>query len=427
MMRKTLIFVIVTLLALIQTGCHDFSYQGLHNVVTEEDEYNPQRVIMFIGSSTNIKFNDNDEEEDQEEEGETKGTGVIGSVEGFTEKSFYIYSFLGRLQKSSYSQMAKDDPMACLIDGSLDDPESVMGREAVWNPASSLIDWKYSKDPVFYPVGEALGLTYDFFAYYVDDMKLTNEDFRRTDDSVEIDIEIDGSQDIMSAVAVAADKELWYGTEDAREYAYRKECTYSYYTAQLNIHPRFIFKHHLTKLDFKLIPGKTPGFTREVKVEKIEVYSRKKADFVVAHRNHNHVGDNMGVFFKGEKSSLELKEPDGTGFQGRMVTTVAGEGPGDVVDNLGSLLVAPDQDYHLFVTLTEYRDGVKVSDSELNELHVYLGNMADPDAPFFEAGNEYMISMTIYGKMDIRVSTEVLKWGEGGDYIYDFDEEYWNN
>ena len=420
MTRKTLIFLVFTLLCMTQMGCHDFSYQGLHDVVTEDEDNNPQKVIMFIGTSTNIQYL---EPNGTGKDDSTKGTGVIGSVEGFTDKSFNIYAFLSRTQTSTYELSAKEDSLLCLIDGSLDDPESIMGREAMWNPESNLIDWKENAKPVFYPTGEALGLTYDFFAYYVDDMELKNEDFHRTQNSVEVDIEIDGSQDIMSAVAVAAEDELWFGTEDSREYAYRKECTYSYYTAQLGIHPRFIFKHHLTKLDFRILPGVTLGLNKEIKVEKIEVRSKNKGKFVVAHKNHNHVGNNMGVFFKGEKTNLALKEGDGSVFQPRTMITGSNQVSGTEINDLSSLLVAPDTEYSLFVTLSEFRDGRQVAYSVRNEMTIYLGNGNDLDAPGFEAGNEYLITLTIHGSMDVEVNTELIQWRDSGDVEYDADEE----
>ena len=420
MKRQTLIFMVFTLLCLTQMGCHDFSYQGLHDVVVEEEDTNPQKVIMFIGTSTNIQYL---EPNGTGKDDSTKGTGVIGSVEGFTDKSFNIYAFLTRTQTSTYELTAKEDSLSCLIDGSLDDPESIMGRKAMWNPESNLIDWTGNSEPVFYPTGEALGLTYDFFAYYVDDMELRNEDFHRTENSVEIDIEIDGSQDIMSAVAVAAEDELWFGTEDSREYAYRKECTYSYYTAQLGIHPRFIFKHHLTKLDFRVVPGVTGNMKKDIRVDKVEVCSKHKANFVVAHRNHNHVGNNMGVFFKGEKANLVLKEEDGSEFQGRMLSTVPDAVSAVPIDDFASLLVAPDTEYYIYLTLSEWRDGRQVSSSERNEVYVYLGNGTDDDMPSFEAGNEYMITMTVHGQMDVDVSVEMVEWEQGGDFNFDFDEE----
>ena len=128
-MRKTLIFVIVTLLALIQTGCHDFSYQGLHNVVTEEEEYNPQRVIMFIGSSTNIKFNDNDEEEDQEEEGETK-VAMIRSLAIYMRQQYLIWN------KDTVTDETIFQDIERLSDGKVKIPEGMtlgkVGQDAVY-------------------------------------------------------------------------------------------------------------------------------------------------------------------------------------------------------------------------------------------------------------------------------------------------------
>ena len=410
------IFMVMSLLCLTQVGCHDMSYQGLNKIDTDPDSDNPQRVLMFLGTSAS------------DSEGlKSKGTGPIVSADGFEGKTFNIYAFQKKSSDVavSYSTLSQEDSFACLIDASIDEPGSKQGRVAVWNPESGIIDWKYSADYVFYPGGESMAMPFDFFAYYVDDMLLENEDFHRTDKSVEIDIEIDGYQDLMSAVAVAGEDELKLGAEDdEKEFLYRKQSTYSYYTAQLNIHPRFVFKHHLVKLDFKIVPGQTPEFLKDVRVEKLEVYSKNKANFVVAHKNYDPEDpddDKLGLFFYNDKAHLELKEKDGSPFITRELSTIA-DGSEAMSMDLGTMLVAPDDGYYIYLTLSEDRDGKPITDKERNELYVYLGNLNDTSRMGFEAGSEYLITMSVYGKMDVRVSAELKKWGEGGDFGYDFDD-----
>ena len=92
-------------------------------------------------------------------------------------------------------------------------------------------------------------------------------------------------------------------------------------------------------------------------------------------------------------------------------------------------------EYLLYVTLAESRDGEIVSEGERNELQIYLGPTPGyddgdenrEDGGKFAAGGEYVITLTVYGKLDVVASTNLLKWNTGGDYTYDNDEEDWNN
>lgn len=421
MKKRIFIYIAFVLLGLMPAGCMHDSYRGLVDVTDTGDNVEPQRVVMFVGKSNEMT------------EYDLKGSGVIGTVEGLEGKNFYIYSFLKGNIDVPYSDKAADDNHSCLIDASLDDPESLAGRKVFWNSESGIIEWAQEGDHLYYPIGDARSLTYDFFAYYIDDdMVLTNENVHRKQNSVVIDVEIDGSQDVMSAYARPTEEELVQNTETPEEVSHRERCSYSHYTASLNIHPRFVFKHHLTKLDFKLVPGGTPGTTKDVMVEKIEVYTRTKGKFTVADKNP----DNLRIAFGPDYDYLFLKEKDGGEFVPRLVTTLSsGEVTDGVIDDLGSLLVAPDEKYEIYVTLSETREDGVVSEGERNRLEVYLGKTPGEDegdddrddGGDFSAGNEYLITLTIYGKMDVRVGTELLDWDEGGDYGYDYDEEHWKD
>lgn len=400
---------------------HD-SYRGLVDVTVTDDNFEPQRIVMFVGKSNEIK------EED------IKGSGVISTVEGLEDKFFYIYSFLKGNIDIPYTGLASEGDNTCLIDGSLDEEGSMAGRKVFWNPESGIIEWAHGGDHLYYPLGDARSLTYDFFAYYIDeDMPLTNENVHRKQNSVVIDVEIDGSQDLMSAYAKPTEEELTQNADTPEDVSHRERCSYSHFTASLNIHPRFVFKHHLTKLDFKIVPGGTPGTTKDVTIEKIEIRSMTRGKFTVADKNPA----NLRVVFDSDHyDDLPLKEKAGEDFVPRLITTISGDEVTDgVIDDLGSFLVAPDEKYEIFVTLSEMREDGLVSESERNRLEVYLGQTPEEDEGDgdreddgnFGAGHEYLITLTIYGKMDIKVGTELLDWDDGGGFDYDYDEEHWKD
>lgn len=413
MKKGTLISVFVLSVSALLTGCVDDSYRGFVDVDMSVDNDVPHEVYMTLGEPSDITNGVSI----------TKGTGVIGSVDGFTGKTFHIYAF-NQDDFTSMETTAVQDTIRCLVDGSLDDPESLMGREAKWNPQTEFVEWASGDRPIYYPIGEGSGHIYDFFAYYVDDMELTNEDFHRTERSVMIDIEIDGSQDLMSSKAAPTEEQL-AKIEDEKERVYRQYCSYSYYTASRTIplHPNFIFKHHLVKLSFRIVPGGTPGMTKDVMVERIDLESRYKGKFTVADKNNP---TNVGVRFDKDLKHLTLSEKDGSEFVPRLVSTFSnGYVESGVINDLGCLLVAPADSYRLFVTLSETRDGDVISTGETNEVVIY--NTPTEDKSEFEAGHEYLITLTVYGKMDVRVGTEMIEWGLGGDYTYDQDEEDWKN
>lgn len=413
MKKGTLISVFVLSVSALLAGCVDDSYRGFVDVDMSVDNDVPHEVYMTLGEPSDITNG----------VPIAKGTGVIGSVEDFTDKTFHIYAF-NRDYFTSMETTAVEDTIRCLVDGSLDDPESLMGREARWNPQTEFVEWASGDRPIYYPTGEGSGHIYDFFAYYVDDMELTNEDFHRTESSVMIDVEIDGSQDLMSSQAAPTPDQL-EKIKNMQGVDNLISSLYGYLTASSNIplHPTFTFRHHLVKLSFRIVPGGTPGITKDVMVERIDLESRYKGKFTVAENNSY---GSLGVEFDKDLKLMTLSEKDGSEFVPRLVSTFSdGYVESGVINDLGCLLVAPADSYRLFVTLSETRDGDVISTGETNEVVIY--NTPTEDKSEFEAGHEYLITLTVYGKMDVRVGTEMIEWGLGGDYTYDQDEEDWKN
>lgn len=386
-----------------QAGCLDDSYTGTVFVEEYVEEGALHEIRMTIGGAE-----------------ETRGSGVIGDVSSFAGKDFYVYAF-NRDTKTDYSTVSATDSLRCLVDGSYDDPESLMGRRAYWNPATEVVEWGVGESPIYYPMGENEGHDFDFFAYYLDNIEPANEDIIRSNDDIKINIEIDGSQDLMSAKAKPTKAQLEDILDKQGEVAMllQREHCYSYYTASHNLNPNFDFIHHLVKLDFKLVPGGTPGMTKDVTVEKIEIRTKHKATFTVADKYDD---NRLGLKFQEDTTRLALKERDGSEYQPRLISTVnkVGAVTDGIVDDLGSLLVAPDVEYYLYIVLGEVQ-GDRVLEGKENEKVIYQGT--EEDKIEFTAGNEYLITLTIYGQMDVRVSADIGEWDKGGDYEYDYDDD----
>ena len=386
-----------------QAGCLDDSYTGTVFVEEYVEEGALHEIRMTIGGAE-----------------QTRGSGVIGDVSSFAGKDFYVYAF-NRDTKTDYATVSATDSLRCLVDGSYDDPESLMGRRAYWNPATEVVEWGVGESPIYYPMGENEGHDFDFFAYYLDNIEPADEDIIRSNDDIKINIEIDGSQDLMSAKAKPTKAQLEDILDKQGEVAMllQREHCYSYYTASHNLNPNFDFIHHLVKLDFKLVPGGTPGMTKDVTVEKIEIRTKHKATFTVADKYDD---NRLGLKFQEDTTRLALKERDGSEYQPRLISTVnkVGAVTDGIVDDLGSLLVAPDVEYYLYIVLGEVQENGLVLESKENEKVIYQGT--EEDKIEFTAGNEYLITLTIYGQMDVRVNAEIGKWEEGGDYEYDYDD-----
>ena len=126
----------------------------------------------------------------------------------------------------------------------------------------------------------------------------------------------------------------------------------------------------------------------------------------------------MGLTFDADTTTLALTETDGSAFDGRLVTTFKdGQTIDGVIDDMGSLLVAPRDEYDLIITLSEVdEDGNHQTSEPYSNIKVLsVGTAKDPQP--FVAGSEYLVTLTVYGKMDVRVSTTIKEWEDGGFYI----------
>ena len=390
--------------AVMLAGCVDRSYGGMEDEEIFDDMTEPIPVKIHIGSAESIV---------------TKGSGVIADVTEWKGEKFYVYAFSNDMF-STYDVTSKTDNSRCLIDGSKDVPGTMAGKQAYMMETTNMVAWSGPDERVYYPFGSESGIVYDFFAYYIDDIKVQEKDITRLEDKIMFRVEIDGSQDLMSSKArVLADQLA--GFDDEQERLYMEHYCYSYYAARKGIDPIFVFKHHLTKLDFQMTPQHNVMGKRTVKVNRIELRTKYKAQFTVADRGS---ADNLGLLFDDDDyADLPLKDEGQEGLtEGKYVLETL-DSPNDpkVPVPVGtSLLVAPADSYEVYIYMTEsFPDGTVYEYPE--PLKVDLTNRDG-----FLPGNGYRVNISVYGATKMEAGVTLVKWNDGGKIEIDDEDAFGN-
>lgn len=393
-------------------SCQDSSYRGSADEFFIEDQ--PVPVSIMIGD-INDKIVDLwgvGTETKASEEVRTKGTGPKDVEEEglWAGEDMYIYSFKKDML-TSYKAMSVDQPLECLIDGSIDTPGSVQGKRARLNDLDAYISWQGLQKVIYYHEGTQ---PYEFFAYYIDDLELKEEDFVRENDAVKINVKIDGAHDLMSSHGKLTEAQLYGGSLSDKDRLNCKNYSFSAYTALRNIQPVLIFKHHLTRFTFSVAAGRDRADA--VIIDSIRIHTKTKGVFTVAAKNPNH----MGVDFSGttEYEWLHLRNDDGTMIPpGSMHThPYDPEAPSQEQKHLGTLMVAPDMGYKLEVYAHETTVNGNLEEYKNADLV-----LTPPDGEYFQAGHEYKVKLTIYGLMEMGLDIQLVEWEDGGDINIDND------
>lgn len=387
-------------------ACSDHSYRGDADAGVVEEELVP--VMVVVGDPDHLIVTPSG-----------KGQGAIDSdtKEAWEDASIYVFAFKRDLQ-TSFSVTSQEDSEWCLLDGSGDEMGSLAGKKARIGMLDSYVAWEGINRKIYYPQSNQ---PYDFYGYYIDDIPVEQEKITRTDDAVQIEVEIDGTQDLMTSKAELTDDQLY--REDLTDEDRLDILNYSYsaYTAKRNIQPVMYFKHHLARLRFELYPGRVEA--NEVYVDSITVRSKDRAIFTVAHK----ADDRMGVDFSMDSTYtfLSLREEDGSRLRRDTYhTDYTGDYnlplyERDGVQVGGSLLVAPDTQYEAHIYLKERGKG--------NGSMVYTYENVVPitcNEGYFEAGKQYTVRIGVYGMMEVSVGVEIVPWGYGGSITIDQEDRY---
>lgn len=398
MMSRRFIFALICLMAFL--SCTNRSWEGVTDEQYDDlDKGDPVPVVISMGGLQN---------------GYVKGSGAVDAEDGRLWKDVDVYVYAFRKDAYSYLSLATGGTTT-LVDASLDFPSSKLGRRAFYDGSDGYVTWADSDKDVFYPLGKQ---PYDFFAYYIDDLKVPSSSVSRNGKSVSFPVEIDGSRDLMSAHAEFSDDLVAGQGFSQYDILLMEQYAFSSWTARRNVNPSLQFKHHLSRLRFEIYPASEGANT--VYVNQIKVKSKTSARFTVASGDYSSIGLDFGI--SNVRQDLSLCEQDGsalkkntyhTEYEGDFSEAVY-ERPGVQVG--GTILVAPDSSYEVALTTYEAKEGGV-------ELH---------PTPFtikidggFKAGQQYVVRLAVYGMMAVKPTVEVEAWGTGGNIILDEEDKYY--
>lgn len=292
----------------------------------------------------------------------------------------------------------------------------------------------------YYPVSG----NYDFWGYRVDDAAGATPVVKIVDDNGDevtadhmdqatkrvVDIEIDGSQDIMAGKAEpSADEVAKLGN-----YA---DNFYSAYAARKGVQPNITFNHLLTRFTFEVRAGSKAtaglpagGNTDAVKVTGISVDSKTTGTLTVAYTGATKEAAEL-LTFTGDASALTLKQRDAALADNNaplvalepvsLTWTDDAATIGDVIKVGEALLVAPGEtEYPLTISLSqdllEQLTGAKVTRPLEQKATIKMDGTKK-----FEPGKSYKVTITVYGLQEIEVTATLVPWADGGSIDIDDD------
>lgn len=289
----------------------------------------------------------------------------------------------------------------------------------------------------YYPVSG----NYDFWGYRVDDAAGATPVVKIVDDNGDevaadqatkrvVDIEIDGSQDIMAGKAESSADEV----AKLGNYA---DNFYSAYAARKGVQPNITFNHLLTRFTFEVRAGSKAtaglpagGNTDAVKVTGVSVDSKTTGTLTVAYTGATKEAAEL-LTFTGDASALTLKQRDAALADNNaplvalepvsLTWTDDAATIGDVIKVGEALLVAPGEtEYPLTISLSqdvlEQLTGAKVTRPLEQKATIKMDGTKK-----FEPGKSYKVTITVYGLQEIEVTATLVPWADGGSIDIDDD------
>lgn len=291
----------------------------------------------------------------------------------------------------------------------------------------------------YYPVSG----NYDFWGYRVDDA-VTGTPAVKTvgDDGTEVeanaatkrvvDIEIDGSQDIMAGKAAPS-------ADEVTKLGGYADNFYSAYAARKGVQPNITFEHLLTRFTFEVRAGSKAtaglpagGNTDAVKVTGVSVGSKTTGTLTVAYTGATKKAAEL-LTFTGDASPLILKQRDEAVADNNaplvalkpvtLTWTDDAATIGDVLKVGEALLVAPgEKEYPLTIALSQ--DVLqKVGEAKVTMPLEQKATIKMDGTKTFEPGKSYKVTITVYGLEDIRVTATLVPWADGGSIDIDDDRD----
>lgn len=373
---------------------------------------------------------------------QTRGTGTVGGMTDaenvWAGQTLWVYM----LQKGSMDLAVYKSPAVgstAAAESKVFDNKEFKAPNTADNTKSGLATTA-DGTIAYYPVSGR----YDFWGYRVDDaavggkptVKIVNDngDEVAADQATKrvVDIEIDGSQDIMAGKAVPS-------TDEVTALGGYADNFYSAYAARKGVQPNITFNHLLTRFTFEVRAGSkataglpTNGNTDAVKVTGVSVDSKTTGTLTVAYTGETKAAADL-LTFTGDASPLTLKQRSTTAADNNealvalepvtLTWTDDAATIGDVLKVGEALLVAPGEtEYPLTIALSQ--DVLqKVGDPKVTMPLEQKATIKMDGTKKFEPGKSYKVTITVYGLEDIRVTATLVPWADGGSIDIDDDRD----
>lgn len=373
---------------------------------------------------------------------QTRGTGTVGGMTDaenvWAGQTLWVYM----LQKGSMDLAVYKSPAVgstAAAESKVFDNKEFKAPNTADNTKSGLATTA-DGTIAYYPVSGR----YDFWGYRVDDaavggkptVKIVNDngDEVAADQATKrvVDIEIDGSQDIMAGKAVPS-------TDEVTALGGYADNFYSAYAARKGVQPNITFNHLLTRFTFEVRAGSKAtaglpagGNTDAVKVTGVSVNSKTTGTLTVAYTGETKAAADL-LTFTGDASPLTLKQRSTTAADNNealvalepvtLTWTDDAATIGDVLKVGEALLVAPGEtEYPLTIALSQ--DVLqKVGDPKVTMPLEQKATIKMDGTKTFEPGKSYKVTITVYGLEDIRVTATLVPWADGGSIDIDDDRD----
>lgn len=373
---------------------------------------------------------------------QTRGTGTVGGMTDDDNKWAGQTLWVYMLQKGSMDLALYKAPAA----GGVATPDVEVFNNKEFKAPTTADNTKSGLATTadgtiaYYPVSG----NYDFWGYRVDDAAVGGTPVVKTVDDagteVEanaatkrvVDIEIDGSQDIMAGKAAPS-------ADEVTKLGGYADNFYSAYAARKGVQPNITFEHLLTRFTFEVRAGSKAtaglpagGNTDAVKVTGVSVGSKTTGTLTVAYTGATKKAAEL-LTFTGDASPLILKQRDEAVADNNaplvalkpvtLTWTDDAATIGDVLKVGEALLVAPgEKEYPLTIALSQ--DVLqKVGEAKVTMPLEQKATIKMDGTKTFEPGKSYKVTITVYGLEDIRVTTTLVPWADGGSIDIDDDRD----
>ena len=284
---------------------------------------------------------------------------------------------------------------------------------------------------------------YNFFACLTDGAETSAP--VATDGNVSMDIEIDGTNEVMAGAAPTmsihllnsrySDEEIWHLTDDERQ-TIASIGGYSAYASRHGVDPIIDLRHQLARLRFRAFPGNfnCQGIT----ITGIKVYSHRTGKLVAAAHNPTDVT----ITATGKRDTLYLHETSIDGlqpcapFEEKTVEWYEDEAHLRATERtpliLGSdIMLIPEEEYDMYMDYRQLIGDRENSPTQVMKYYrgsyqLYPPKTADnydktKGSYVFKPGKVYDIGVIIYGLERIEVTSSIETWKDGGEISGELD------